>query len=95
MSTRNGPTPIQAAADQAGVDIGQIRRWADIGGIEIQRRGGIETVILERVMALSASVRLRRSGGDRDSLRARLADAKVENRSISDLQRIARDDNSE
>ena len=95
MSTRNGPTPIQAAADLAGVDIAQIRRWADVGGIEIQRRGGIETVILERVMALSASVRRRRSGGDRDSLRARLADAEAENRKIPDPQHVARDDRPE
>jgi hypothetical protein len=94
MSTRNGPVLIQAAADLAGVDVGQIRRWADVGGVEIQRRGGLETVPLERVMALSASARRLRAGSDRDALRARLADAKVQNRSVSALQQIARGDSS-
>lgn len=92
MSTRNGPVPIQAAAELAGVDVGQIRRWAEIGGVEIHRRGGVETVLLERVMEFSASARRRRARSDRDSLRARLADAQVQNRSISLLQQIARED---
>ena len=94
MTTRYGPVPIQAAADAAGVDVGQIRRWADIGGIEIQARGSVETVLLEQVMALTASDRRRRARSDRGSLRARLADAKVRDQSISDLQQIARDDAS-
>lgn len=92
MTTRYGPVPIQAAADAAGVDVGQIRRWADIGGIEIQARGSVETVLLEQVMALTASDRRRRARSDRGSLRARLADAKVRDQSISDLQQIARND---
>jgi hypothetical protein len=91
---RNGPVPIQAAADLAGVDVGQIRRWADAGGIEINKRGGVETVVLELVMAFSASERRRRARADRGSLRARLADARVQDQSISELQQIARDDDS-
>ena len=94
MSTRSRPVPIQSAADVAGIDVWQIRRWADMGSVEIQQRGGVETVVLELVMAMAASARRRRPGGVKDSLRARLADAKVQDqeRSVSDLQRIARDD---
>lgn len=95
MTTRTGPIPIHAAAELAGIDVGQIRRWADIGGIEIQGRGSVETVLLEQVMALSAPDRRRRARSDRGSLRARLADAKVQDRNISDLQQIARDDSPE
>jgi hypothetical protein len=94
MSMRNGPVPIQAAADVAGIDVWQIRRWADLGSVEIQQRGGVETVVLELVMAMAASARRRRPGGVRDSLRARLADAKVQDRSVSDLQQIARGDSN-
>jgi hypothetical protein len=67
---------IEAAAELAGVDVGQIRRWAAIEGLEIQRRGHVETVVLDRVMALSASAKRRRAGSTRDTLRARLADAR-------------------
>jgi uncharacterized membrane protein len=91
MPIRNESVPIQAAADMAGVDVGQIRRWAEIDGLEIQRRGHVETVILDRVMALSASARRRLSSSGRDALRARLADAAIENPSVSGLQELARD----
>jgi hypothetical protein len=86
LSTQSGPVRLQAAADLAGVDVNQIRRWADIGGVEIQRRGGMETVAIEQVVAMSASARRLRAGYGRDSLRARLADGKVQKRSISDLE---------
>ena len=96
MQFRSESVSIQAAADRAGVDVAQIRRWAAIDGLEIQRRGHVETVILDRVMALSASARRRSSGGSRDALRARLADAaSVDNPSVSGLQELARDRNSE
>ncbi|HZB00558.1 MAG TPA: hypothetical protein VE800_00430 [Actinomycetota bacterium] len=92
MQFRGESVSIQAAADRAGVDVAQIRRWAAIDGLEIQRRGHVETVILDRVMALSASARRRSSGGSRDALRARLADAaSVDNPSVSGLQELARD----
>jgi hypothetical protein len=91
MSFRAESVSIQAAADLAGVDVGQIRRWAAIDGLEIHRRGHIETVVLERVMALSASARRRSASKDRDALRARLEDARVETPSVSSLQELARD----
>ena len=91
MLSRNASVPLTTAAELAGVDVGQIRRWAEIGGLEIQRRGHEETVVLDRVMALSASARRRGASSDRDGLRARLADAKVQNPSVYGLQELARD----
>jgi hypothetical protein len=92
MQIRGESVSIQAAADRAGVDVAQIRRWAAIDGLEIHRRGHLETVVLDRVMALSASARRRTSGSSRDALRARLADAaSVGNPSVSGLQDLARD----
>ena len=51
-------------------------------------------MLLDQVMAMSAPQRRLRSRADRHSLRARLADAKVQNASVTDLQRIARGDTS-
>ena len=90
MPAGNATLPIFEAAQRADIDVAQIRRWAAIGGLEIQRRGGAEVVLVDEVMALARSAR-RRSGGNRDALKARLADAKVENASIAELQRTARD----
>jgi hypothetical protein len=96
MKPRGESVSIQAAAEMAGVDVGQIRRWAEIDGLEIQRRGHLETVILDRVMALSASARRPSAGSTRDALRARLADAaEVGHRSVSSLQELARDRSDE
>jgi len=94
LSTQTGPIPIHEAARQASVDVEQIRRWGELGAVDIQGRGGVETVLLDQVMAMSAPQRRLRSRADRHSLRARLADAKVQNASVTDLQRIARGDTS-
>jgi hypothetical protein len=83
--------PILAAAERAGVDIAQIHRWEDVGGIEIQRRGTHEFVSLDRVMALSASARRNDPNSRRGALRARLADAAVISESVANLQQLARD----
>jgi hypothetical protein len=83
--------PILAAAERAGVDIAQIHRWEDVGGIEIQRRGLKEFVLLDRVMALSASARRNDPNSRRGALRARLADAAAGSTSVAELQQVARD----
>jgi hypothetical protein len=49
----------------------------------------MELVRLDQVMALSAAARRHRSR--RDSLRARLADARIQDPSVSGLQQTARD----
>lgn len=91
MPAPNASVSIQAAADLAGVDVGQIRRWAEVGGLEIQRRGGLEIVVLDRVMALLASSKHRGHGSGRDALRARLEDATIDTPSVVNLQQLARD----
>jgi hypothetical protein len=85
----NASVPIAVAAERAGVDVAQIRRWAAIDGLQIQGRGAMELVRLDQVMALSAAARRHRSR--RDSLRARLADARIQDPSVSGLQQTARD----
>jgi hypothetical protein len=70
--------PILDAAHRADVDVDQIRRWAAIGGLEIQRRGGVEVVLVDQVMALATSARRRDPSIGRSALRARLADARRE-----------------
>jgi hypothetical protein len=93
VSARSPSVPIAEAAALAGVEISQIRSWAAIDGLEIRRRGVIETVPLDEVMALSATQRRRVSRSSRSALRARLADAAVRNPSVSGLQQAARDQN--
>jgi DNA-binding transcriptional MerR regulator len=88
-STASVPIPVAAA--RAGVSVEQIRRWADIGGLEIQRRGSLETVRLDRVMALSASARRNDPSSSRAALRARLADAADSMRNTAEMEQLARE----
>jgi hypothetical protein len=90
-SARDTLLPILTAAERAGIDIAQIHRWEDIGGIEVQRRGLQEFVSLDRVMSLSASARRNDPNSRRGALRARLADAAVATESVANLQKLARD----
>ena len=76
MDRPTGSVTLEVAASLAGVDVGQIRDWAAIDGLVIEQRGRIETVLLDRVIALSTAARRRRQGSGRDALRARLADAR-------------------
>lgn len=83
--------PILVAAERAGVHVEQIRRWADVGRLEIQRRGSLETVLLDRVMALSASARRNDPSSSRSALRARLADAAAAMQNTAELEQLARE----
>ena len=91
MSVSNAPVPIATAAEQAGVDVAQIHRWAEVGGLQIQGRGGREFVRLDQVLALSAASRRRDPSTNRGALRARLADAQIANPSVAGLQQASRD----
>jgi hypothetical protein len=90
VSVSNAPVPIATAAEQAGVDVAQIHRWAEVGGLQLQGRGGKEYVWLDQVLALSAASRRRDPGSARGALRARLADARVANPSVAGLQQASR-----
>jgi hypothetical protein len=87
---RNASVTIDEAAELAGIDVEQIRRWAAIDGLQIQGRGARELVLLDQVMALAAAAR-RRNPKSRSALVARLADARVRNPSVTGLQQAARD----
>ena len=87
----NTVVPIAIAAEQAGVDVAQIHRWAEVGGLELQGRGGREFVRLDKVLALSAAARRRDPSSGRGALRARLADARIANPSVAGLQQALRD----
>ena len=91
MLASNAPVAIATAAEQAGVDVAQIHRWAEIGGLELQGRGGREYVRLDQVLALSAAARRRDPSSGRGALRARLADARIANPSVAGLQQALRD----
>jgi hypothetical protein len=82
----NAHVPIATAAEHAGVDVGQIHRWAAVGGLQLQGRGGKEFVRLDQVLALSAAARRRDPASARGALRARLADARIANPSVAGLQ---------
>lgn len=90
MLVSNTAVPIAIAAEQAGVDVAQIQRWAAVGGLQVQGRGGQEFVRLDQVLALSAAARRRDPSTNRGALRARLADAKIANPSVAGLQQASR-----
>lgn len=91
MLVSNAAVPIATAAEQAGVDVAQIHRWAAVGGLQVQGRGGKEFVRLDQVLALSAAARRRDPSTNRGALRARLADARIANPSFAGLQQTSRD----
>jgi hypothetical protein len=91
VSVSNAPVPIATAAEQAGIDVAQIHRWAEVGGLQLQGRGGREFVRLDQVLALSVAARRRDPSTNRGALRARLADARIANPSVAGLQQASRD----
>jgi hypothetical protein len=82
--------PIEAAGELAGVEVGQIRRWAANGAVEIEQRGELEVIRLDVVEALARSART--SHRDRRYMLRRLLDgARLETRSVIELQMLARE----
>jgi hypothetical protein len=82
---------IEAAARLVDVDVATIRHWSDVGSIEIEHRGDMDVVRLDRVRQLTSSSR----AGARTPfgwLRALLRDAeKVESPSVVILQELVRE----
>ena len=91
MFVSNAAVPIAIAAEQAGVDVAQIHRWAAIGRLQVQGRRGKEFVRLDQVLALSGAARRRDRSMNRGALRARLADARIANPSVAGLQQASRE----
>lgn len=89
----NGSVPIEAAAELADVDVRTIRQWAAIGAIEIERRGEMEVVRLDRLKFLVSTWEIpnRDRSSERVGIRGLLGDATVNTPSVTDLQQIARE----
>jgi hypothetical protein len=51
----NGSVLLEAAAELARVDVRTIRQWAAIGAVEIDWRGEMEVVRLDRVKFLAST----------------------------------------
>lgn len=81
---------IAAAAELVNVDTKTIRRWSDSGFVEIEWRGDMEVVRLDRIEAAAASHR-RPVGRKVSGLRARLEGVVVDDPDIAELQQVARE----
>jgi len=89
---KNASVTIEAAARLVDVDVATIRHWSDIGSIEIEQRGEMDVVRLDRVRMLTDSSRAGTGGTRYGLLRALLRDApKIETPSVVVLQEIARE----
>jgi hypothetical protein len=88
-----GSVPIDAAAELADVDVRTIRQWAAIGAIEIERRGEMEVVRLDRLKFLVSTWEIpnRDRSSDRVAIRGLLGDVTVNTPSVTDLQQLARE----
>lgn len=86
---------VEAAAQLVDVDVATIRHWSEIGSLEIERRGDMDVVRLDRVKALTTSSKLegaRHVGKWGGALRSLLRDAtKVEPVDVSGLQQLVRE----
>lgn len=88
---KNASVTIEAAARLVDVDVATIRHWSDVGSIEIEQRGEMDVVRLDRVRMLTDSSRAGR-GTRYGLLRALLQDApKTETPSVVVLQELARE----
>jgi hypothetical protein len=91
---KNASVTVEAAARLVDVDVATIRHWSDVGSIEIERRGDMDVVRLDRVRALTDRSRMRTGGltGQQDALHALLRDAvRIESPSVVVLQELVRE----
>jgi hypothetical protein len=89
MLTKGAAVPLHVAGELADVEVGTIRRWAQLGSLEIEDRGDMEVVRLDRVLYLAES-----SDGRSDprmTLRALLHGTKTDTVGVVDLQEHARE----
>jgi hypothetical protein len=89
----NGSVLIEAAAELARVDVRTIRQWAAIGAVEIEWRGEMEVVRLDRVKFLASTWNMttRTRSSEREAIRGLLGDATVDTPSVTGLQKLARE----
>jgi hypothetical protein len=89
----NGSVLLEAAAELARVDVRTIRQWAAIGAVEIEWRGEMEVVRLDRVKFLASTWNMttRARGSERVAIRGLLGDTTVDTPSVTGLQKLARE----
>ncbi|MDQ4107848.1 MAG: hypothetical protein M3138_03450 [Actinomycetota bacterium] len=89
----NGSVLIEAAAELTGVDVRTIRQWAAIGAVEIEWKGDMEVVRLDRVKFLASTWNMtgRTHGSEREAIRGLLGETTVETPSVTGLQKLARE----
>lgn len=82
--------PIEAASELVGVEIGQIRSWAETGAVEIERRGNLQVVRLDVVEALAHPRHMPQR--DRCYMLRRLLDGvTLETKGVTELQELVRE----
>lgn len=92
MLIRGAAVPIEVAAELVDVQVSAIRRWASIGSLELESRGDMEVVRLDRVRHLASVSPPRRDRGDvRQTLRGLLRGAELSTPSVLALQRLAQE----
>jgi len=57
MLVKAAAVPLDVAAELVNVDVETIRRWAEQGSVQIDTRGGMEVVRLDRVRWLADASR--------------------------------------
>ena len=89
----NGSVLLEAAAELARVDVRTIRQWAAIGAVEIEWRGEMEVVRLDRVKFLASAwtITTRTRASEREAIRGLLGDTSVDTPSVTGLQELARE----
>jgi hypothetical protein len=89
----NGSVLLEAAAELARVDVRTIRQWAAIGAVEIEWRGEMEVVRLDRIKFLAGTwnITTRTRGSEREAIRGLLGDTTVDTPSVRGLQKLARE----
>jgi DNA-binding transcriptional MerR regulator len=88
---KNASVTVEAAARLVNVDVATIRHWSDVGLIEIEQRGDMDVVRLDRVRVLTDPSRAGR-GTRHGSLQALLRDApRTETPSVVVLQELVRE----
>jgi len=89
---KNASVTIDAAAQLTDIDASTIRHWSEIGALEIEHRGDMEVVRLDRVRWLSQSPpRVVKTVTRNAALKDRLGGATLETLDVTDLQELARD----
>jgi hypothetical protein len=77
---KNASVTVEAAARSVDVDVETIRHWSHVGSLEIEQRGDMDVVRLDRVRILSDTSKVGARGARHGLLRALLLEGCSEDR---------------